>query len=90
MGYFDSPPLYLDPKEPEEWITAQELAYKWDLTPQYIESNRRDGVFDGLIKYDRKNRRWLYHSEAIEILSVGSYGQTRPSKQPYCVCDDDL
>ena len=43
MGYFNRPPLYLDPKEPEEWITAQELAYKWDLTPEEIEYSRRDG-----------------------------------------------
>jgi hypothetical protein len=90
MGYFNRPPLYLDPKEPEEWITVQELAYKWDLTPQYIEHHRRYGVFDGLIKYDHRYKRWLYHSEAIEILSVDSYGQKRPSNRPYCVCDDDL
>ena len=70
MSYFNTSPIYVDPKHPRAWITAQELADDWSLTAEYIEHHRKAGVFEGLTRYDDHQRRWLYHSEAIEVLMV--------------------
>jgi hypothetical protein len=85
MSYFNSSPIYVDPKRPRKgWITAQSLSYDWGLTPEYVEQHRKAGVFEGLTRYDHHRNRWLYHSEAIEVLMVEP---TRPLAKRICICD---